>query len=68
MIQLQLGGYNKDDIKTLIKVFTENEAGFYCMGELGNYELCRADYHKCKHYKVCRDITLALNYLYSKVK
>lgn len=38
------------------------------MGEQGDYEKCRSDYLKCKHYKVCRDVTQALNYLYSKVK
>ena len=68
MIQLQLGGYSKNDIKTLIKLFSETEAGFYCMGEMGNYEKCRSDYTDCKYYRVCRDVTSALNYLYTKVK
>lgn len=66
MIQVQTGGYTKDDIKTLIRVLTTSEAGYYCMADCFG-EMCASKPRNCKYYKVCRDITSAVNYLHSKL-
>lgn len=64
MIELKLRGYKKKDLDTLLKVFTDNEAGYWCMGEYDNPSVCQRSYARCPHYRVCRDITNAVYYIH----
>ena len=68
MIMIQLGGYTKEDLKKLIKALHATSDLKWCLGEQGDYEKCRTDSRNCEYYRVCKDITSALNFLYSRSK